>query len=81
MATLPELAQLSAAVYGNAPVPTGWQVLQRSQPDSSGYLGVAYENTHTHEIVIANRGSQSAADYITDLEIAAGRPTADQTAA
>ena len=61
MATILELAELSHAVYGDASVPTGWVVMPghfgTSQPNANGYYGVAYINTTTHEVVIANRGT------------------------
>ncbi len=70
MATLLELAELSAATYGG-PLPSGWKVLpiypSRDQIADS-YLGVAYEKVDangnpvlnpdgTIDIVIANRGT------------------------
>lgn len=59
MATLGELAKLSAAVYGDSPVPNGWTPLGNGMNDTdSGYRGQAYINT-SGEIVIANRGTQS----------------------
>ena len=42
MATILELAELSSAVYGDTPVPSGWKQIQVSGPASDGYLGVAY---------------------------------------
>lgn len=54
MATLLELAELSAAAYGD-PAPSGWTLLpvaSASNPD--GYFGRAYQNNTTHEIVIAD---------------------------
>ncbi|MHB1586281.1 MAG: lipase family protein [Acidiferrobacteraceae bacterium] len=76
MATILELAELSAAVYGDAPVPTGWTKIQASTPASDGYLGVAYVNTHTKEIVIANRGTRrtSLADLLNDAMLLAQDP-------
>ncbi|MHB1677394.1 MAG: lipase family protein [Sulfuriferula sp.] len=62
MATILELAELSAAVYGDHPIPSGWSVLTSSTQINpawaiDGYYGVAYQNTTTGEIVIANRGT------------------------
>ena len=58
MATILELAELSHAVYGDAPVPTGWAPLPVTlKANSDGYYGVAYINAATHEVVIANRGT------------------------
>ena len=67
MATILELAELSAAAYGG-PVPSGWKVYQTSLPNGSGYYGVAYEQVNAFgvpvvnpngslNIVIANRGA------------------------
>ncbi len=54
MATILELAELSHAVYGDAPVPAGWAVMRgpfgTSQPNARGYYGVTYVNTTTHEV-------------------------------
>ena len=55
MATILELAELSAAVYGNSPVPNDWKKIAQSLTPS-GYYGVAYQNA-AGEIVIANRGT------------------------
>jgi len=81
-----ELAELSSAVYGDTPVPTGWAVMpgpngtSGSNPD--GYYGVAYVNTTTHEIVIANRGTvASLANLINDAELAAHEITPDEKSA
>ncbi|RCN55738.1 alpha/beta hydrolase family protein [Acidiferrobacter thiooxydans] len=87
MATILELAELSSAVYGDTPVPTGWTVMpgpygtSGSNPD--GYYGVAYINTTTHEIVIANRGTvpASLANLINDAELAAHEVTPDELSA
>ena len=58
MATILELAELSSAVYGDTPVPMGWAPLPVTlKANSAGYYGVAYINTTTHEVVIANRGT------------------------
>ena len=62
MATILELAELSAAVYGDHPIPSGWSVLTSSTQINpawaiDGYYGVAYQNATTGEIVIANRGT------------------------
>ena len=56
MATILELSELSAAVYGDHPIPSGWSVLA-SSTTQAGYYGVAYQNATTGEIVIANRGT------------------------
>ena len=67
MATILELAGLSAAAYGD-PIPPGWKVYQRSLPNGNGYYGVAYEQIDANgnavvnpngslNIVIANRGT------------------------
>ncbi len=42
MVTILELAELSAAAYGD-PIPSGWKVYQTSLPNVDGYFGVAYE--------------------------------------
>ncbi|MHB1530044.1 MAG: lipase family protein [Acidiferrobacteraceae bacterium] len=85
MATILELAELSSAVYGDAPVPSGWKQIQVSGPASDGYLGVAYVNTTstTHEIVIANRGTRrtSLADLLNDAGLLAHQVTPDETSA
>ncbi|HLH29686.1 MAG TPA: hypothetical protein VKY31_00685, partial [Terriglobia bacterium] len=73
MATISELAQMSGNAYDVTPSATqstgalltslpGWQVLTTSSAQSSsnwqdGYFGVAYYNSTTHELVIANRGT------------------------
>ena len=73
MATILELAELSHAVYGDASVPTGWAPLPVTlKANSAGYYGVAYINTTTHEVVIANRGTvfTNVANDVNDVEIA-----------
>jgi hypothetical protein len=71
MATLADLAQLSATAYNpggqgslDKPLPSGWSVLDVSNPSEtqSGYFGVAYRNG-AGEIVIANRGTE-----MTDID-------------
>lgn len=88
MATILELAELSSAVYGDTPLPNkNWAVMPRpdgtsgSNPD--GYYGVAYINTTTHEIVIANRGTiwTSLANLINDADLAAHEVTPDELSA
>ena len=56
-----DLAMLDNFVYGatgnpNA-TPAGWTVFDKSLPNNDGYLGIAYQNIATGEIVIANRGT------------------------
>jgi len=38
--------------------PAGWQMIAQSDPNSDGYFGVAFKNTQTGEVVVANRGSR-----------------------
>ncbi len=98
MATILTLAELSSAVYGDTPVPAGWTIVPgtsgTSKPNSDGYFGVAYVNTTTHEIVIANRGTvvpsslsaamnlqtdeASFANLLNDAELAAHMVTPDE---
>jgi len=85
MATLLELAQMSSASY--EPAATGswlklendyWAIInQFSNPDTH-YYGVAYRNTRTGEIVIANRGTDlfhgaegAGKDLWSDIQLAA----------
>ena len=78
MATLLELAQLSAAAYGD-PLPTGipagsiWIPLEKCDPlfAKDEYFGQAYQNSITHEIVITNRGTRpsSPTDLWNDLKL------------
>ena len=84
MATILELAELSCAVYGDTPVLNNhWKVLRISPSNPDGYYGVAYINTTTHEIVIANRGTvpASLANLINDAELAAHEVTPDELSA
>jgi len=90
MATILELAELSNAVYTGAKV-SGWTVLQTSDGYSSSsspaYYGVAYENTQTHEIVIANRGtdfqnvSMGLSSLLNDADLALSADSPDENAA
>lgn len=64
MATLLELAQLSATSYGdpvNPPLNGNWTLLESYTGVGSGYFGQAYQNRITKEIVITNRGTRPVA--------------------
>lgn len=80
MSTLRELAEFSNAVYGSSTSdPTGegaWQFLTQSGPNSDGYFAEARQNTQTHEIVIANRGTAPyrLTDLWNDAQLAYGVP-------
>ena len=78
------LAQISNAAYGTPKTLADWLTanhwVQLPPPDgqalkSSGYVGVAYQNSVTHEIVIANRGTvaTSFADLWHDAELTVHR--------
>src|ERR1700720_1349549 len=89
MSTLLELAEFSAAAYGSGPAPTTgapgengtWQVVgKETLPD--GYSAEAWENSVTHEIVIANRGtdltdggSTALKNLWSDARLASRSPT------
>ena len=67
MATLLELAQISSASYNLATIGSGldlkndyWSIIDELTDEPSHYHGVAYRNTRTGEIVIANRGTDPA---------------------
>ncbi len=79
MATILTLAELSHAVYGSSPLPSNneWKQTSVDFKFSGGYYGVAYINTTTHEVVIANRGTiwTSLANLINDAELAAHEVT------
>ena len=95
MATILELAELAYRVYGDAPTSTSsawnsdwsalmsnWKQLPIPFTFSGGYYGVAYINTTTQEIVIANRGTvASTASLINDAELAAREITPDEKSA
>jgi ABC-type oligopeptide transport system substrate-binding subunit len=61
-----------------------WQIINYTNNNSTtGYCGVAFRNTVTNEIIIANRGTEPdvqmntkiAEDFITDAQLAlAGNP-------
>ena len=80
MATILELAQLSAAAYGG-PVPNGWTKIGQSQT-SHGYFGVAFHNA-AGDIVIANRGTDiwnfsnftNLLNLGSDIQLALGHAT------
>jgi hypothetical protein len=81
MATLLDLAKLSAAAHGGSPVPAGWTLIAESNPlfnTRDGYYGAAYKNVGTGEIVIANRGTRfpNFTDLWTDTQLAVQAPTA-----
>jgi len=68
MATISELAQMSSNVYDGTSLDvllknlTNWKVIENSNSldpsfANQGYFGVAYQNTVTGEVVIANRGT------------------------
>jgi Ca2+-binding RTX toxin-like protein len=90
MATILTLAELCNAVYGDSSLPSNnWKILQVSPSNPDGYYGVAYVNTTTHEIVIANRGTvidvanyqgatTTAANLLNDAEIVAHEITPDE---
>ena len=86
MASILELAQLCNAAYDNTPLPqdlpsgslTGsvWKALDNSSlatdtVPADDYHAIAYVNTTTHEVVIANRGTRANRhDIFNDAEIA-----------
>jgi hypothetical protein len=88
MATILELAEFSDMVYGDPSAVTDWTNLNPGLSQGlaatwklleisttlNGYYGAAYQNTITHEIVIANRGTRPTilTDLLTDLKLAAG---------
>lgn len=93
--TLLELAEVADAAYGGASSlraisQDNWQPLKKfngepltaSTPDGS-YYGIAYQNTITHEIVIANRGTRTDhfSDLWNDARLAAHSQTEDANAA
>lgn len=83
MATLLELAQLSATVYGDPVNPTligNWTLLESYTGVGDGYFGQAYQNKATKEIVITNRGTRIASldDILADIKLAAGVITPEQ---
>ena len=41
----------------------GWTYLTKSDPNSNSYFGVAFKNTATGQIIVANRGSGSETDW------------------
>ena len=41
----------------------GWTYLTKSDPNSNRYFGVAFKNTATGQIIVANRGSGSETDW------------------
>ena len=80
MATLLELAQMSSASYEPAALGSWlklendvWLVIDVSIVAEDHYYGVAYRNTRTGEIVIANRGTDptSLKDLWSDFQLAA----------
>lgn len=52
MATILELAELSAAIYGD-PIPPGWKVIAQSTT-TNGYHGVAYEQVNAFGVPVVN---------------------------
>lgn len=75
MATLVELAELSAAAYGK-PAPNGWQQIAgpdgRSENAKDNYVGVAYQKGGIGgKIAIANRGTlpSKVRDLLNDAEL------------
>ena len=83
MATLLELAQLSATSYGdpvNPPLNGNWILLESYTGVGNGYFGQAYQNRTTREIVITNRGTRftSLDDALADIKLAAGVITREQ---
>lgn len=105
MATILELAELAYRVYGDAPTSTSsawnsdwsalmsnWKPLLTSKSNPDGYYGVAYINTTTQEIVIANRGTvidganyqdatTTVANLLNDAELIAHEITPDEKSA
>jgi Ca2+-binding RTX toxin-like protein len=83
MATILDLALLSAATYGDNTVPTVWNLIGTSEANDCGYLGQAYQNIETKEIVIANRGTRpdQLPDLLNDLKLSLLVATAAQDAA
>ncbi len=72
-ATLSEYALMSSDVYKSSGFGIGaWQEEAVSAPASSGFFGVAYKNGN--DIVISYRGTQGAADMLTDLGLFTGNP-------
>ena len=50
-----------------------WQFLGKSSVDPQAYFGVAFENSDTGQIVIANRGSETGYDLlVSDIDILRG---------
>ncbi len=87
MATTEDYLALSGAAYGSpgsedGNAPEGWVKIDQSDVEdghegsSHGYYAVAYQNTESGEIVIANRGSRPSLDGLkedwgeTDVAIA-----------
>lgn len=49
---------------------TDWTCLQQSPANADSYFGLAFQNTVTHDIVVANRGSSTSQDWsVTDKDI------------
>jgi len=89
MATILELAELSSAAYGPAPVIgstplSGWTIIMTSTVSSDGYQGVAYQNS-AGQIVIANRGTDPSNlanllnNLASDAKLSLGGKTQVQT--
>src|ERR1700686_5015471 len=79
MGTILELAELPAAAYLTAPVPSGWTKLTGQDGSSfdpkTGFFAEAFQNTATGEIVIANRGTvpNVFSTLWTDAQLAVGQ--------
>lgn len=75
MATTTEYAQLSAAAYdaggvGNANanwIRTDYRSL------GNGFYAAAFENTATHEVAIAYRGTNGPFDVVADIQLVVGQ--------
>lgn len=80
-------AQLSAAVYGDNPIPEGWEKLDVKLPSFAklvGFSGGVYKNTKTGNIVLAFAGTETSSigefipDAVTDVHITTGLVTQQQ---
>ncbi|MDD5297129.1 MAG: DUF2974 domain-containing protein [Rhodocyclaceae bacterium] len=66
-------AQLANQAYKDVPTPPdGWRPLEKFQTvdPTTGFAAFAFQNTQTHEIIIAYRGTNGPSDLRPDAAIA-----------
>ena len=80
MVTTTEYAQLSAASYdagGAGKTNANWIRTDYSSL-GNGFYAATFENTKTHEVVIAYRGTNGPFDVVADIQLVAGQQIPQQ---